>query len=63
MKYDDIEGNYDLFRGGETNIKIGDLIYDSRNDCWIEITEEKQIYNYSYVAPELYCVAKPKKGE
>ncbi len=58
-----IEEKYNLFHGGETSIEIGDMVYDSRYEDWIEIKEQRQIDNYFFVAPELYCVAKPKKGE
>lgn len=56
-----IEDDYKLFRGGEVNVEIGDMVYDSRYEEWIEIVEQYQIRNYWFVAPELYCVAKPRE--
>lgn len=50
----------ECYHGGEKPISIGDIVWDSRVEEYINIETQRQIDNYYFVAPELYIVAKLK---
>lgn len=48
----------ELFRSYEKELCIGDVVWDERLEQYVNIETEKQIFNYRFVAPELYIIAK-----
>ena len=52
----EIEGYIYRVDRNNKKLSVGTILYDSRKDDFILLNKEQDVFDYNFVAPELYAV-------